>query len=82
LDAILIIVGGVLFLAGLVLVLIALGHRTSEAPRWPSFNPRDWKPVWKMQDWFDPIGYKLNLAGFVLMMLGVISQIVLRYLEP
>ena len=52
------------------MVVMALKHRTEKHPAWPTFNPKYWKPVWKMQGLYTPTGYRLNLIGWILFGLG------------
>jgi hypothetical protein len=61
--------------AGLVLYLYAYRERTESCPDMPSWNPKHWKPVWMMKDWFSPKGYRLNLVGSGLICLAGISAL-------
>lgn len=58
-----------LYIAGIVCLTFSLRYRTEEHPG-ISFNPRNWKPVWKMQSWFTPKGYWLNLIGVNMLVLA------------
>jgi hypothetical protein len=69
------------FFVGLGMVLTALRYRTPACPPVPSFNPRQWKPVWKMQDWFEPKGYRLHLIGWELTSAGCILLIIASYVR-
>jgi hypothetical protein len=62
--------GAALFCVGLAMMLTALRYRTPACPRYPIFNPRRWKMVWNMQDWYEPKGYRLNLIGWALASAG------------
>lgn len=52
----------VLIAAALTCYLLAWRRRTPECPGM-TLNPRNWKPVWKMHDWFTPAGYRYNLVA-------------------
>jgi len=71
--------GAAMFLVGLAMVLSALRYRTPACPPLPSFNPREWRPVWKMQDWFEPKAYRLHLIGWALASAGCVLLIFASY---
>ncbi len=70
----------VLMLGGLCFWVLAWRRRTPEFPG-ITFDPRKWKPVWKMKDWFTPDGYRYNLIGtFCVSLAGVVTllKLILR----
>ncbi len=71
--------GGALFCVGLAMMLTALRYRTPACPHFPIFNPRRWKMVWNMQDWYEPKGYRLNLIGCELTCAGCVLLIIALY---
>jgi hypothetical protein len=77
LEILLTMAWGALLVIGLVLVVIAQRHRMADHPQIISFNPRDWKPIWRMQNYFDPIGFRLNLVGWILVILSAVCSILL-----
>ncbi len=70
------IAGLVGMIVGLVLILISLAHRTKEEPMVGSMNPRHWKPLWEMQSWFTPRGFKLHIIAWGLFLCGNTIMIV------
>lgn len=63
----------VLLLSGVILWMLALRHRTSEAPSLATiraYHPRNWKPVWKQRLWFTPVGFRYYLLGTTLIVMG------------
>ncbi len=51
------LIGLALLLIGIVLWVLALRHRSPEAPSMGSlstYHPRHWKPIWKQRSWFSP----------------------------
>lgn len=70
------IAGLVGMVVGIMFVLISLAHRTKEAPRVGSMNPRHWKPIWRMRAWFTPRGFKFHLIGWGLFLCGNTFKIV------
>jgi hypothetical protein len=73
-------IGVALFLIGLVMALSAQRYRTPQCPPIPSFNVKHWKPIWRMQDWFTPKGYRLHLYGWLIALLGIVIAHVRWYL--
>jgi hypothetical protein len=63
-------------IVGVFCCLVALRYRTDRHPGIISFNPRNWIPVWKMQPWFSPRGYWLNLCGIRLIVLSSIAALI------
>jgi hypothetical protein len=57
--------GTALLVVGLVLVMLAMRHRTASHPPIPSSDVKHWKPIWRMQDCYTPVGYKLQLVGWI-----------------
>ena len=64
--------------AGIVLSLIAQLMRRETAPPYIQclFNPKFWRPVTQMKDWYTPLGYRLNIWGVVLIVLGAMLGLV------
>ena len=61
---------------GIGLTLSALRYKSDEHPGLLSFNPRNWKPVWRMRSWFSPRGYWLNLIGISMIVLSSVLALV------
>ena len=60
--------------AGLAIITLSLLYRTNDAPRLSmrsAYHPRNWKPIWKVQSWYTPRGFKLHLLGWGLFFIGV-----------
>jgi hypothetical protein len=70
------LIGAVVSLTGLGMVLAALRQRTPAHPPVPCFNPRYWRPIWRMQDWYTPTGFRLHLAGWIALDVGCILMII------
>ena len=69
----LLLIGGVSLIVGYALSYTAVvRYRSADAPAiFPSFNPRDWKLVWRTRSWFaEERGYRMYLIGSVLLSLG------------
>jgi hypothetical protein len=60
---------------GLVLVLSSLKFRTEKHPGLMKLNPRYWKPIWLMQDWYSTRGYRLHLAGWLVFTVGIVFHL-------
>jgi hypothetical protein len=63
----------VLLISGVVLWLLALRHRTSEAPSLATirgYYPGNWKVVWKQRHWFTPVGFRYYWIGTTLIVAG------------
>jgi hypothetical protein len=59
-------------------------YRSDEAPqRVPSWNPKDWRPLWKMRDCFtNARGFRMYWIGIEAFGLGaLISTFVLAFLR-
>jgi len=70
-EIVLYLLGITLSVVGLALGGIARNYRTADAPPFPSWNPRHWKPIWKTRNWFtEPAGFRIFVAGSFLMSLG------------
>ena len=61
-----------LLLTGIVISVFALRYRTEKHPPIPSWNPRNWVPIWKMKGMFTPFGYRLHLIGWTIIFLTLI----------
>lgn len=68
--------GGAIFLIGIGFVLAALRHRTPVHPPVPCFDPRQWRFVWNMQDWYTPKGFRMQLIGWEAVSIGCILMII------
>ena len=67
------LIGLALLLIGIVLWVLALRHRSPEAPSMGSlstYHPRHWKPIWKQRSWFSPQGYRYYLVGTTFIVVG------------
>ncbi len=42
-----------------------------------SFNPKHWKPLWKMQDSFRGPGYALAKIGLIWMSIGGLGRVII-----
>jgi len=63
-----------LYAFGITLALLSAKYKTDKAPRFPIWDVRQWRPVWRAREWFAPKGYRLCLVGFVT---GCISTVLL-----
>jgi hypothetical protein len=70
-QKILLLVQILLIGTGLILAIISRFYRAAGQP-FSSFNPKYWKPVWKMKDMFRPPGYALNLIGTLIFVAGAV----------
>jgi hypothetical protein len=77
-QKILLLVQILLIGTGLILAIIARFYRVAGQP-FSSFNPKYWKPVWKMKDMFHSPGYELNLIGTLIFVIGAVLTL-LQYL--
>lgn len=71
-ESTLLITSLISLVSGITMSVIALQMRTESAPPYAKclFNPKCWRPVWRMKDWFTPLGYRLNLLGTILIVVG------------
>ncbi len=67
-------------IAGIVCIVVALSYRTEKHPGIMSFSPRNWIPVWKMQSWYTPKGYWLNLIGISMVVLSATVYLIYHYI--
>lgn len=70
---------GVLEITGVTLAIVALKYRTPEHPEIPSWNPRNWRPIWTVRSWYTPRGFKMQLIGWTMFTVGVAIDLVLVY---
>jgi hypothetical protein len=75
---ILLIAAFVLELVGIALMLFSWGNRTSAHPG-VTFNPKHWKPIWRMKEFYTPRGYWMQLVGGALLAAGAICHLVWSY---
>lgn len=77
-----------LLLSGVSLLCILIGvgfqtaatnHTTDRAPHLPSLNPKHWKPVWMVKDWYTSKGYRYQWIGTLAIVAGGLCGI-LRWL--
>ncbi len=71
-----------LMIFGLGLVGRGLSQRTESCPPIPSWNPKLWRPIWKVREWFTPEGFRDHKIGWVLISAALILQIVSRWVVP
>ena len=70
-EKIIILIQLLLLGTGLILGIIARFFRLEGEP-FASFNPKHWKPVWRMKDRYRPPGYGLSLIStFVIVIVAV-----------
>jgi uncharacterized membrane protein len=60
---------------GFVLMIIARLFRVAGEP-FASFNPKYWKPMWKMKDKYHSPGYELSLIGVILVVVGILLSLI------
>lgn len=65
-----------LMLVGLVLVVWSMRYRSEKRFPFMSFNPKDWKPIWRQKSLFKPKGFKFYIVGWELFLLGVVITLV------
>lgn len=75
-ERILFVLAAMLMLVGIGLALGALAYRTGKHPPIPTWNPRRWKPIWRMREWFTPGGFRMHLIGWGLFFVGDALMIV------
>ena len=65
-----------MMLIGFGMFIASAFYRAPDAPAIPSFNPKDWKPLWKQKDHFRGPGYKLAILGLNIAGLGIILRLI------
>ena len=65
-----------LMVVGLALVVWSMRHRSEKRFPFMSFNPKDWKPIWKQKSLFTPKGFKFYIVGWGLFLLAVVISLV------
>ena len=64
----------------IVLSLRAMWLRTVKEPKFSSMESGMFTPFWKMKSYFTPKGYRIYVAGTVLMMLGSLLMVIKYWL--
>ncbi len=58
-------------------VIFMVGHFLRKpGTRGVSFNPRNWKAIWKTQEEYRKPGYALAIAGLVIIWVGIIPWLI------
>jgi hypothetical protein len=70
------VISGVSMIAGIVLSLRAMWLQTVKEPKFPSMEPKIGMPFWKMKSYFSPKGYRIYVAGTLLMTLGGLLMVI------
>lgn len=71
--------GSIALVVGVVSVIVSMFHCTEKSPNLLSlsgWHPRNWRPIWRMQEWYNPLGYRLHLIGFTLIIAGAMLRLV------
>lgn len=67
------VLGAVFLVVGIAMVAIAMKYRTAAHPPVPTSNTQAWKPVWKMQDYYTRTGFRLQLVGWLIIIISAVA---------
>lgn len=62
-------------IAGIVLVIMSFFNRTDKHPGGPKMNPKYWRPIWMMREWYTPRGYRFHLVGWSIFTVGIVFHL-------
>lgn len=64
---------------GILMFISSIFFRRPDAPRIPSWNYKNWTPIWRHESHFRPPGFLLMYIGLQLFSFAAVADLTLRW---